>query len=95
MKSINKRLVQIAKRALKIVQKLDKVSAGVATFLHLVQDAKQEYQEQQLDLYRARETGFLPKNDQIGRGKEKEFVMKWLRKTSNQYGEENSHATCL
>ncbi|KAH0462869.1 hypothetical protein IEQ34_007451 [Dendrobium chrysotoxum] len=69
MKSINKRLVQIAKRALKIdpnlkrleqvVQKFDKVSAGVATFLHLVKDAKKEHQEQQLELYRARETGSL------------------------------------
>ncbi|KAH0463021.1 hypothetical protein IEQ34_007603 [Dendrobium chrysotoxum] len=86
MKSINKRLIQIAKRALKIdpnlkrlekvVQKLDKVSVGVATFLHL---------EQQLQQYRARETGSLPKNDLIGRGKDKEFVTKWLRNPSNEY----------
>ncbi|KAI0496882.1 hypothetical protein KFK09_023208 [Dendrobium nobile] len=95
MKSINKRLVQIGKRALKIdpnlkrlekvVQKLDRVSAGVATFLHLVKDAKQEHQEQQLEMYRARETGSLPKNDLIGRGKDKDFVMKWLRNPSNEY----------
>ncbi|KAL0928764.1 hypothetical protein M5K25_000685 [Dendrobium thyrsiflorum] len=84
MKFINKRVFKIVNRALKIdpnlkrleevVQKLDRVSAGVATFLHLVKDAKQEHQEQQLELYRARETGSLPKNDLIGRGKEKEFI---------------------
>ncbi|KAI0502325.1 hypothetical protein KFK09_017272 [Dendrobium nobile] len=68
-----------------VVQKLDKLSAAVATFLHLVKDAKQEHQEQQLELYRARETGSLPKNDLIGRGKEKEFVMNWLRNSSNKY----------
>ncbi|KAL0924552.1 hypothetical protein M5K25_005390 [Dendrobium thyrsiflorum] len=95
MKSINKRLVQIAKSALKIdpnlkrlekvVQKLDKVSAGVDTFLYLVKDAKQEHHEQQLELYRARETGSLPKNDLVGRGKDKDFVMKWLRNPSNKY----------
>ncbi|PKU80399.1 Disease resistance protein RGA2 [Dendrobium catenatum] len=95
MKAINKRLVQIAKRTLKIdpnlkslekvVQKLDKVSAGVATFLHLVKDAKQEHQERQLELYRARETGSLPKNVLIGRGKDKDFVMKWLRNPSDEY----------
>ncbi|KAL0920072.1 hypothetical protein M5K25_009180 [Dendrobium thyrsiflorum] len=95
MKSINKRLVKIAKRALKIdpnlkrlekvVRKLDKVSAGFATFLHLVKDAKQEHQEQQLELYRARETGSLPKNDLIGRGKDKDFVLKWLRNPSDEY----------
>ncbi|KAH0463652.1 hypothetical protein IEQ34_008234 [Dendrobium chrysotoxum] len=95
MKSINKRLVDIAKRALKIdpnlkrleevVQKLDKVSADVVIFLHLVNDSRQERQEQQLELYRARETGSNPTYDFIGRGKEKDFVMKWLRKTSNEY----------
>ncbi|KAL0920595.1 hypothetical protein M5K25_009740 [Dendrobium thyrsiflorum] len=95
MKSINKRLVKIGKRALKIdpnlkrleevVQKLDKVSADVDIFLHLVNDSRQERQEQQLELYRARETASNPTYDFIGRGKEKEFVMKWLRKTSNEY----------
>ncbi|KAH0463667.1 hypothetical protein IEQ34_008249 [Dendrobium chrysotoxum] len=93
MKSTNKRLVKIAKRALKIdpnlnkleavVQKIDKVSTGVATFLHLINDAKQEHQEQQLELYRERQTGSLPKTDLIGRGNDKEFVMQWLRKQSN------------
>ncbi|KAL0920581.1 hypothetical protein M5K25_009726 [Dendrobium thyrsiflorum] len=46
---------------------------------------RKERQEQQLELYRARETGSNPTYDFIGRGKEKEFVMKWLRKTSNEY----------
>ncbi|KAI0514008.1 hypothetical protein KFK09_010041 [Dendrobium nobile] len=90
MKSINKRLVKIAKRALKIdpnlkklkavVQKLDIVSTTVDTFLHLVKDSKQEHQEQQLE----RETGSLPTNDLIGRDEQKDFVMQWLRKLSNE-----------
>ncbi|KAI0510452.1 hypothetical protein KFK09_011054 [Dendrobium nobile] len=95
MKSIKKRLVKIGKRALKIdpnlkrleeaVQKLYGVSTNVASFLYLVKDAKQEHQEQQLELYRARETGSSPKNDLIGRGKEKELVMEWLiRNPSNE-----------
>ncbi|KAI0514011.1 hypothetical protein KFK09_010044 [Dendrobium nobile] len=90
MKSINKRLVKIAKRALKIdpnlkklkavVQKLDRVSTSVDTFLYLVRDLKQEHQEQQLE----RETGSLPTNDLIGRDEQKDFVMQWLRKPSNE-----------
>ncbi|KAL0928915.1 hypothetical protein M5K25_000847 [Dendrobium thyrsiflorum] len=44
-----------------------------------------EHQEQQLELYRAGETGALPKNDLIGRGKEKELVMEWLRKPLNDF----------
>ncbi|KAI0514132.1 hypothetical protein KFK09_010166 [Dendrobium nobile] len=67
------------------VQKLHKVSTtGVDTFLHLVKDAKQELHKQQLELHGARETGSLPKNDLIGRGKEKELVMEWLRSPSNE-----------
>ncbi|PKU79429.1 disease resistance protein RGA2-like [Dendrobium catenatum] len=91
MKSMKKRLVKIIKRALKIdpnlkrldeaVQKLYRVSTNVASFLTLVKDANQE---QQLEQYRARETGSSPKNDLIGRGKEKELVMKWLRNPSNE-----------
>ncbi|KAH0463034.1 hypothetical protein IEQ34_007616 [Dendrobium chrysotoxum] len=94
MKSMKKRLVKIGKRALKIdpnlkrlveaVQKLYRVSTNVASFLYLVKDAKQEHQEQQLELYGARETGSWPKNDLIGRRKEKELVMEWLRNTSNE-----------
>ncbi|PKU80558.1 Disease resistance protein RGA2 [Dendrobium catenatum] len=95
MKSMKKRLVKVSKRALKIdpnlkrleeaVQKLYGVSTNVASFLYLVKDAKQEHQEQQLELYRARETGSSPKNDLVGRGKEKELVMEWLiRNPSNE-----------
>ncbi|KAL0928351.1 hypothetical protein M5K25_000228 [Dendrobium thyrsiflorum] len=95
MKSMKKRLAKIGKRALKIdptlkrleeaVQELYRVSTtGVDTFLHLVKDAKQELQKQQLELHRARETGYLPKNDLIGRGKEKESVVQWLRNPSNE-----------
>ncbi|PKU62119.1 putative disease resistance protein RGA4 [Dendrobium catenatum] len=90
MKSINKRLVKFAKRALKIdpnlkklkavVQKLNRVSTNVDTFLYLVRDLKQEHQEQQLK----RETGSLPTNDLIGRDDQKDFVMQWLRKPSNE-----------
>ncbi|XP_020596841.1 putative disease resistance protein RGA4 [Phalaenopsis equestris] len=66
------------------VKKLDKVSDEVSTFLHLIENAKQEQQELELKLYRDRETGCLPKNDLIGRRKEKDFVMQWLRKPTNK-----------
>ncbi|KAI0503603.1 hypothetical protein KFK09_014537 [Dendrobium nobile] len=95
MKSMKKKLVKIGKRALKIdpnlkrleeaVQKLYGVSTGVASFLYLVNNAKKEHQKQQLELHGARETGALPKNDLIGRGKEKELVMEWLRNPSNEH----------
>ncbi|PKU83877.1 disease resistance protein RGA2-like [Dendrobium catenatum] len=96
MKSMRRRLVKIAKRALKIdptlkrleeaVQKLHKVSTtGVDAFLHLVKHAKKELQKQQLELHGARETGSLPKNDLIGRGKDKELVLEWLRNPSNEH----------
>ncbi|KAL0927184.1 hypothetical protein M5K25_001347 [Dendrobium thyrsiflorum] len=73
------------KRLNEVVQKLDKVSAEVTTFLHLLESTKQEQQVQQGELYKARETGSLPRNDLIGRGKDKEFVMQWLRKPSNEH----------
>ncbi|KAH0463641.1 hypothetical protein IEQ34_008223 [Dendrobium chrysotoxum] len=72
------------KRLEKAVQKLDKVSADVTTFLHLLDSAKQELKEQEVDFYKTRETGYLPKNDLIGRRKEKELVMEWLRSPSNE-----------
>ncbi|KAI0514053.1 hypothetical protein KFK09_010087 [Dendrobium nobile] len=95
MKSMKKRLVKIVKRALKrdpnlkrlekAVQKLDQVSADVTTFLYLLESAKQEQKEQEVDFYRARETGSLPTtNYLIGRGKDKESVVQWLRKQSNE-----------
>ncbi|KAH0461823.1 hypothetical protein IEQ34_009398 [Dendrobium chrysotoxum] len=73
------------KRLEEAVQKLDKVSADVTTFLHLLDSAKQEQKEQEVDFYKTRETGYLPKNDLIGRRKEKELVMEWLRNPSNKY----------
>ncbi|KAI0503710.1 hypothetical protein KFK09_014648 [Dendrobium nobile] len=90
------KILKIGERVLKIdptlkrleaaVQKLDKVTTtGVDAFLHLVKDAKEEHQKQQLELHGARETGSLPKNDLIGRGKEKELVMEWLRNPSNEH----------
>ncbi|KAH0463674.1 hypothetical protein IEQ34_008256 [Dendrobium chrysotoxum] len=95
MKSMKKRLVKIGKRALKIdpnlkrleeaVQKLYRVSTNVASFLYLVKDAKKELQKQLLELHGARETGSLPKNDLIGRCKDKELVMEWLRNPSNEH----------
>ncbi|PKU87560.1 Putative disease resistance protein RGA1 [Dendrobium catenatum] len=95
MKSMKKRLVKIVKRALKrdpnlkrlekAVQKLDKVSADVTTFLHLLESAKKEQKEQEVDFYKARETGSLPTTNYfIGRGKDKESVVQWLRKQSNE-----------
>ncbi|KAL0921642.1 hypothetical protein M5K25_008736 [Dendrobium thyrsiflorum] len=92
---IPSKLIKIGKRALKIdpnlkrleeaVQKLDKVSADVSIFLHLLDSAKQEQKEQEVDFYRTRETGSLPKNDLIGRGEHKESVVQWLRKPSNEH----------
>ncbi|PKU77658.1 disease resistance protein RGA2-like [Dendrobium catenatum] len=73
------------KRLEEVVQKLDNISAGVSNFLHLLNIAKQEQQEQQRELFEARETGPLPTNDLIGRGEAKEFVMQWLRKPSNEH----------
>ncbi|XP_020685075.2 putative disease resistance protein RGA4 [Dendrobium catenatum] len=73
------------KRLEDAVQKLDKVSADVTTFLYLLNSAKQEQKEQEVDFYKTRETGSLPKNDLIGRSKEKELVMEWLRNPSNDY----------
>ncbi|XP_028556881.1 putative disease resistance protein RGA4 [Dendrobium catenatum] len=66
------------KRLEKAVQKLDKVSAHVTTFLHLLDSAKQEQKEQEVDFYKTRGTGYLPK--------EKELVMQWLMKPSNDPG---------
>ncbi|KAH0469986.1 hypothetical protein IEQ34_001544 [Dendrobium chrysotoxum] len=73
------------KRLEEAVQKLDEVSADVTTFLHLLDSTKQEQKEQEVDFYKTRETGSLPKNDLIGRGKDKEFVMQWLRMPSNEH----------
>ncbi|XP_020694278.2 disease resistance protein RGA2-like isoform X2 [Dendrobium catenatum] len=70
------------KRLEEVMQKLDKVSAEVSTFLHLLESTKQE---QQRELCKERKTGSLPRNDLIGRGKDKEFVMQWLRKPSNEH----------
>ncbi|KAL0919593.1 hypothetical protein M5K25_011696 [Dendrobium thyrsiflorum] len=87
LKKIGKRALKIdgnLKRLEEVVQKLDKVSADVGNFLPLIESTKQELQEQQLELYKTRETGSMPKNDLIGRGKDKEFVMQWLRKPSNE-----------
>ncbi|KAI0514123.1 hypothetical protein KFK09_010157 [Dendrobium nobile] len=72
------------KRLEEAVQKLDKVSADVTNFLYLLDIAKQEQKELEIDLYKTRETGYLPKNDLIGRRKEKELVMEWLRSPSNK-----------
>ncbi|KAL0920329.1 hypothetical protein M5K25_009457 [Dendrobium thyrsiflorum] len=72
------------KRLEEAVQKLDKVSADVTNFLHLLDCSKQEQKEQELDFYKTRETGSLPENDLIGRGKDKEFVKQWLRMPSNR-----------
>ncbi|KAI0514058.1 hypothetical protein KFK09_010092 [Dendrobium nobile] len=90
-----RKILKVGERVLKIdpnlrqleeaVQKLDKVSADVTTFLHLLDSAKQEQKEQEVDFYKTRETGSLPKNDLIGRGKDKELVMEWLRNPSNEH----------
>ncbi|KAI0530479.1 hypothetical protein KFK09_000023 [Dendrobium nobile] len=73
------------KRLEEAVQKLDQVSADVTNFLYLLDSAKKEQKEQEVDFYKTRETGYLPKNDLIGRRKEKELVMEWLRNLSNEH----------
>ncbi|XP_020595737.1 disease resistance protein RGA2-like [Phalaenopsis equestris] len=88
------KLRRVCERALKkdpnlerletIVKKLDKVSAEVSTFFPLIEKAKQEQQELELQLCEDRKTGCLPQNDFIGRGEEKDFVMQWLRKPTNE-----------
>ncbi|KAH0461874.1 hypothetical protein IEQ34_009449 [Dendrobium chrysotoxum] len=96
VRSVKKRIVKISKRALKrdpnlkrlvkAVQKLDKVSADVAPFFLILNSTMQKQKEQEVDFYRARETGSLPTtNDLIGRGKDKESVVQWLRKPSNEH----------
>ncbi|KAH0455836.1 hypothetical protein IEQ34_015868 [Dendrobium chrysotoxum] len=50
------------------VQKLDKVSADVTTFLHLLVNVKQEQKEHESDFYKTCETGSLPKNGLIRQG---------------------------
>ncbi|KAL0920716.1 hypothetical protein M5K25_009878 [Dendrobium thyrsiflorum] len=84
-RKVGKRALKIdpnLKRLEEVVQKLDKVSTEVSTFLHLLESTTQE---QQRKLYKTRETGSLPRNDLIGRGKDKESVMQWLRKPSNEH----------
>ncbi|KAH0468065.1 hypothetical protein IEQ34_003098 [Dendrobium chrysotoxum] len=51
------------------MQKLDKVSANVTTFLHLLVNVKQEQKEHESDFYKTCETGSLPKNGQGGMGR--------------------------
>ncbi|KAL0920589.1 hypothetical protein M5K25_009734 [Dendrobium thyrsiflorum] len=92
---IPRKILKIGERALKrdpilkrleeAVQKLDKVSANVTTFLHLLDNAKKEQKEKEVDFYKTRETGSLPTtNDLIGRGEAKEDVTQWLKKLSNE-----------
>ncbi|KAI0502318.1 hypothetical protein KFK09_017265 [Dendrobium nobile] len=63
------------KRLEDAVQKLDKVSADVTTFLPLFDSAKQE---EKVDFIRTRESGYVQENYLIGRQKDLEFVMQWL-----------------
>ncbi|PKU63112.1 hypothetical protein MA16_Dca024274 [Dendrobium catenatum] len=50
--------------------------------LHLLESTRQE---QQYELFKACEVVSLPRNDLLGRGKDKEFVMQWLRDPSNEH----------
>ncbi|KAL0920622.1 hypothetical protein M5K25_009769 [Dendrobium thyrsiflorum] len=97
---IPRKILKIGERALKrdpilkrleeAVQKLDKVSANVTTFLHLLDKAKKQQKEKEVDFYKTRETGSLPTtNDLIGRGEAKEDVTQWLKKLSNEHRDRN------
>ncbi|PKA60334.1 Putative disease resistance protein RGA1 [Apostasia shenzhenica] len=70
----------------KVVKRLDEVFVGAGNFLQLVESTKQVQQMQQLELYKIRETGSLPKSDMFGREGEKEFVIKWLRRPVDDDG---------
>ncbi|XP_020691912.1 serine/threonine-protein kinase CDG1-like [Dendrobium catenatum] len=50
--------------------------------LHLLETTRQE---QQYELFKACEVVSLPRNDLLCRGKDKEFVMQWLRDPSNEH----------
>ncbi|PKU71749.1 Transketolase-2, chloroplastic [Dendrobium catenatum] len=80
-RNVAKRSEPNLKRLEEVVQKLDKVPVEVSLFIHLLESTKQ----QQHELYKAREAGSFPRNDFIGRGKDKELIMQWLRKPSNEH----------
>ncbi|KAH0460062.1 hypothetical protein IEQ34_010725 [Dendrobium chrysotoxum] len=61
--------------------KIDSVNTNVAT----INNYFTVMQEQLLMLYKISEEGSLPKNDLISRGKDKEFVIRWLRKPLNEH----------
>ncbi|KAI0514059.1 hypothetical protein KFK09_010093 [Dendrobium nobile] len=94
-----RKILKVGERVLKIdpnlrkleeaVQKLDKVSADVTPFFHLLDSTQQEHKELEVDFYKARETGSLPTNDLIGRGEAMEFVTQWLKKLSNENRDRN------
>ncbi|PKU60936.1 hypothetical protein MA16_Dca028408 [Dendrobium catenatum] len=59
--------------------KFDKLPAEISTSLHLLGSTK----EQQHELYKACEAGFVPRNDLISfHSNDKDFVMQWLRNPS-------------
>ncbi|KAI0503664.1 hypothetical protein KFK09_014599 [Dendrobium nobile] len=70
MKSMKKKLDKFYKSAFKI--DLKRLEEAVQKLYEVI---KKEHQKQKLELHGARETGALPKNDLIGRGKVKELVM--------------------
>ncbi|PKU73589.1 Putative disease resistance protein RGA4 [Dendrobium catenatum] len=96
MKSMKKKLAKIGKRdpnlkrLEKAVQKLDKISADVTPFFLLLESAKQEQKEQEVDFYKTRQTGSLPTTNVLfGRGEAKEYVTQWLKKLSNEHQDRN------
>ncbi|PKU61282.1 hypothetical protein MA16_Dca027401 [Dendrobium catenatum] len=96
MKSMKTKLAKIGKRdpnlkrLEKAVQKLDKISADVTPFFLLLESAKQEQKEQEVDFYEARQTGSLPTTNVLfGRGEVKEYVTQWLKKLSNEHQDRN------
>ncbi|KAI0529647.1 hypothetical protein KFK09_002201 [Dendrobium nobile] len=96
MKSMKTKLAKIGKRdpnlkrLEKAVQKLDKVSADVTPFFLLLESAKQEQKEQEVDFYKTRQTGSLPTTNVLfGRGEAKEYVTQWLKKLSNEHQDGN------
>ncbi|XP_020573565.1 LOW QUALITY PROTEIN: putative disease resistance protein RGA4 [Phalaenopsis equestris] len=70
------------KRLVEAVQKLDKVSAEVSAFFPILIETKQVQQAKEQQLCDDRASGSYPGFVFIGRGKEKEFVMRWLKEPS-------------
>lgn len=70
----------------RVVKRLDEVFAGAGNFLQLVENTRNDVNQQQHELYEVRETGSLPKTDMFGREVERKFVIEWLKRPVDDDG---------